>query len=277
MGDPESGRTANHGFEGLGISPDGGLLWAGLQKPLAQDCYRGGKKITGAHFTRVLTWSLRGPKPKLTGEYVYPLDLESEGRKSASLSEILVVNDKQFLALEHDSRGLGSLIPDKRLCRVYLASLAGATNLGEIEGTPFSREAGDSQARPLNGAELPSPCKAISKTLLVDLMDQEILTKAGIGDSSRMPEKWEALALVEESSLPKNQYLLLIGVDNDFKSHRVCVRTNAREERITLDVAGISGKEVPTLLLAFQVELPEYVPSFSQKNHAQIKTVSNGE
>jgi hypothetical protein len=279
VGNPDSGRTANHGFEGLGITPGGDQLWAALQKPLVQDCYRDGQKVKNAHFTRVLTWSLRDATPQLTGEYAYPLDLEVGGAKAASVGEILVLNDKQFLVLEHDARGLGSGKPemkDKQLCRIYLASLSDATNLGEIEGTPYSREAGDPKGRALDGAELPSPLKAISKILLVDLMEPTVLAKAGIRDASQMPEKWEGMALVPDPSMPQGQYLLLVGVDNDFKTYQTFVRTTAQTDGVKLDVATPSGEEVPSLVFAFRVELLEYVPPVPQINKTQTKSNSNG-
>lgn len=98
--DPDSGRRANRGLEGLGITDHGRKLVAMLQSPLIQD---GGSKKT-AQNTRILIFDSRSGK--LLHEYVYPLTLNNAGGNTP-VSELLALNDHQFLVLERDNLGRG--------------------------------------------------------------------------------------------------------------------------------------------------------------------------
>jgi hypothetical protein len=209
---PASGRTANHGFEGLGLSPDGHTLLAMLQTPLAQD--------KGSRTTRLLTWTLAGGPPKLTGEYLYPL--ESSGQ-----SEIVALSGSRLLVLERDNRGLGHG-DEKGFCRIYVASLKNATNI-----LPFA-------------GKLAADAQPATKTLLVDMMNPAELARAGI---RRMPEKWEGMCWLPES------HLLLVGVDNDFKARHAIIKTGAHPDGERVAVVTTQEEEVPTLLFAYRVDL----------------------
>ena len=256
--EPESGREKNHGFEGVGLSPDGKTLFALLQSPCVQDSTRAGKLDKASRNTRLLTWDVSSPtEPKLTGEYAYQLDLLPSGKRAASQSEILVINAESFLVLERDDRGLGTG-KEKEICRIYLASLPGATNLQSIPGQPYSREAGDPKGIPLTGTKLPADIRPISKTLFVDILNRDELLKAGYPDLERFPGKWEGLSIIEQPMLPPRQYLLLVGVDNDFKTRRGFFKTAAHEDGTHIQVVTSADEEVPTLLFAYRVELPEY-------------------
>jgi hypothetical protein len=256
--EPDSGREKNHGFEGVGLSPDGTTLFALLQSPCVQDSLRDGKLDKASRNTRLLTWDVRSPdKPKLTGEYIYQLDLLKNGKHAASQSEILVINSDSFLVLERDDHGLGTG-KEKQICRIYCASLKRATNLQSIPGRPYSREAGDSKGVALTETRLPAEITPISKTLFVDMLDRTELARAGYPDLQLLPEKWEGLALVELPALPAHQYILLVGVDNDFKTRRGFFKTGAHEDGAPIQVVTSAEEEVPTLLFAYRVELPEY-------------------
>jgi len=255
---PDSGREKNHGFEGVGLSPDGTTLFALLQSPCVQDGLRDGKRDKASRNTRLLTWDIRAPaEPKLTGEYIYQLDLLEGAKRAASQSEILVINPDTLLVLERDDRGLGTG-KEKQICRIYCASLKRATNLQLIPGRPYSREAGDPKGIPLTGTRLPPDITPISKTLFVDILNREELAKAGYTDLRLFPEKWEGLSIVEHPSLPPHQYLLLVGVDNDFKTRHGFFKTTTHEDGIRIPVVASVEEEVPTLVFAYRVELPDY-------------------
>ncbi|HEY6924827.1 MAG TPA: esterase-like activity of phytase family protein [Steroidobacteraceae bacterium] len=92
------GRVANKGAEGLAITPDGRTLVVALQSALIQD---GGTGPKGA-YTRIVTIDIASGSVK--AQYAYPLFATKPG-KYATISEILAVNDHQFLVDERDGKG----------------------------------------------------------------------------------------------------------------------------------------------------------------------------
>jgi hypothetical protein len=181
-------------------------------------------------------------------------------------SEILFLTDTQFLVIERDNLGLASSHgPEKKCSRIYLASLEGATNLQDIEGKPFSRDAGDAKGIALNSPQAAERIKPASKTLLVDMLDPRELKKAGFTDLSKIPEKWEGMALISHESLPANQYLLLVGVDNDFRATDAFVKTTAQPDGAHMNVAPTTETQVPTLLFIYRVELPQFKGASSKR------------
>jgi hypothetical protein len=113
-----SGRVANKGMEGLAITPDGKTLVGFVQSPLIQDGGDGGR------MNRIVTIS------RATGEthqYAYDNHL-ADTNKNYNSSELLAINDHEFLVLERDGKGLGdgSSAVVKRL---YKIDIAGAKTL----------------------------------------------------------------------------------------------------------------------------------------------------
>jgi len=89
-----SGRQANRGMEGLAISPNGSKLYGIMQSPLIQD---GG---LDANLIRVGTNNRIVEIDVDTGdvrEFLYRMDDRGNG-----LSEIVALNDQEFLVLERD-------------------------------------------------------------------------------------------------------------------------------------------------------------------------------
>ncbi|HZX92527.1 MAG TPA: esterase-like activity of phytase family protein [Rudaea sp.] len=95
-----SGRVSNKGMEGLAISPDGTTLYGAMQSPLAQD---GG---TNARYTRILRIDL---VTGATSQFAYPLtNIGSASKpKYPTISDIVAINDHEFLVDERDGKGLG--------------------------------------------------------------------------------------------------------------------------------------------------------------------------
>src|SRR5262249_40045972 len=125
------GRVANKGMEGLALTPDDQMLVGAMQSPLIQD---GG---TAAPFTRILTIDLR------TGEmqqFAYQLTNIGTAKKPKfpTISDILAINDHEFLVDERDGNGLGddSVAAFKNIFHIDLTNaqdvtgLAGAAQLG---------------------------------------------------------------------------------------------------------------------------------------------------
>jgi hypothetical protein len=88
-----TGRVANKGMEGLAITPDGKTLVGIMQNALIQDAALGG----AAHnLLRIVTIDIR---TGTTHEYGYLLT------SGTGVSEILALNQHEFLVDERDSKG----------------------------------------------------------------------------------------------------------------------------------------------------------------------------
>lgn len=205
MGDTEiagntSGRVANKGMEGLAITPDGKTLVGIMQSPLAQD---GG---TNAGVVRIVTVDLA--TGKLTHEYAYQLENIGTAAKPkyTSVSEIVAINDHQFLIDERDGKGLGddSKAGFKKIFQVDLST-----------GQDVSGVTGESALA----------AKAVGKNLFVDLA---ALLKANGYTDRTIPAKIEGLAFGPDVLVDGVlQHTLIVTNDNDF-----------------LDIVGVNG--VPT-------------------------------
>jgi len=121
-----SGRVANKGMEGLAITPDGRTLVGIMQSPLIQD---GG---TDGPITRIVTIDVR---TGTTHEYAYQFDNIGSATKPkyGTASEILAVNNHEFLVDERDGKGLGddSVAVVKK---IYKIDLSGAQEISIITG-----------------------------------------------------------------------------------------------------------------------------------------------
>ena len=182
------GRIANKGMEGLAISPDGRFLYGAMQSPLAQD---GG---TAAPYTRIVRIEL---ETGATREYAYPLSNIGTASKPKypTISEIVAINDHEFLVDERDGKGLGdnSLAVFKRLYRIDLAAA------NDVSG--------------LSGAAALAP-HAVAKTLFVDLV--AALGAHGFGPAD-IPAKLEGLSFGPDVVVGGvRKRTLWVANDNDF-------------------------------------------------------------
>jgi hypothetical protein len=178
-----SGRVTNKGMEGLAITPDGRTLVGAMQSPLIQD----GGDVKGG-VTRIVTIDIR---TGATHEYAYQLDT---GVKT-TISEILAVNDHQFLVDERDSKGLAD---DSQAAfkRIYKIDLAGASDVSNITGA----------------ANL-AP-RAVPKQLFLDIV--AVLTASGISPFD-IPAKLEGLAFGQDVTINGIvKHTLYVSNDNDY-------------------------------------------------------------
>ena len=170
-----TGRIANKGMEGLSITPDGKTLVGIMQAPLAQDTNKSLRIVTVDIATGV------------THEYAYLLTTGS------GVSEIVALNDHQFLVDERDGKGLGDGSTAK-FKQIFKIDLAGAQDVSNMSGDLSS--------------------KALSKTLFIDLVAQ--LNANGIS-SANIPAKIEGLAFGEDVVVNGTVlHTLFIANDNDF-------------------------------------------------------------
>jgi hypothetical protein len=171
-----SGRTANKGMEGLAITPDGKQLVGIMQDKLIQDTKK---------YIRIVTIELA---TGIMHEYAYQLTTGS------GASEIVAINNHEFLVDERDGKGLGddSSAVVKHLFKI---DLAGATDVSNI-------------------ASLDSTAPVLNKTLFLDVVAE--LTAAGI-DPKDIPSKIEAVAFGPDKIINGvTKHTLFIANDNDF-------------------------------------------------------------
>jgi Uncharacterized protein conserved in bacteria len=184
-----SGRQANRGMEGLAISPDGRFLFGMMQNALIQDhgLNPGTTDRLGLN-NRILKIDL------LTGEtreYVYVLDAINRGQ---GVSEILAINDHEFLVIERDNRSNLQVPPQAPTRKtIYKINLTGATDVSAVDSLP--------------AGALPAGVVPVSKSLFIDLLD------ADFNLAPTIAEKIEGLAWGPD--LPDGRHVLYVVSDND--------------------------------------------------------------
>jgi len=178
-----SGRVTNKGMEGLAITPDGRTLVGAMQSPLAQD----GGDVKGG-VTRIVTIDIPTGK---TREYAYQLDT---GVKT-TISEIVAINNHEFLVDERDSKGLADDSPAafKRLYRIDLEGQFDVSNL--------------------TGAASLAP-RAVPKHLFLDIA--AVLIANGM-NAFDIPAKIEGMAFGQDVTIGGQvRHTLYIANDNDY-------------------------------------------------------------
>ncbi|MGE5386071.1 MAG: esterase-like activity of phytase family protein, partial [Betaproteobacteria bacterium] len=178
-----SGRVANKGMEGLAITPDGKTLVGIMQSGLIQD---GGD---GARVARIVTIDIATGATK---QYAFDTKI---GNKTYGISEIVALNDHEFLIDQRDGKGLGdgSAAAVKQVFKIDLAGAKDITGLsGESNLLPF----------------------AVNKTLFLDV--KAALNAAGIGNTL-IPAKIEGMAFGQDVEI-NGEWLhtLFFANDNDF-------------------------------------------------------------
>jgi hypothetical protein len=184
-----SGRQANRGMEGLAISPNDRFLFGIMQNALLQDngLNPGTTDRLGLN-NRILKIDL------LTGrkhEYVYVLDAINRGQ---GVSEILAINDHEFLVVERDNRSNLQTPPQAPTRKtIYKIDINGATDVSGIDSLP--------------AGPLPADITPVKKTLFINLLDPAFNLAPTIA------EKIEGLAWGPD--LPDGSHALYVISDND--------------------------------------------------------------
>jgi hypothetical protein len=219
----DSGRYINRGMEGLSVTPDGKKLVGCLQSPLVQD----GQNRNPSRNVRILVYDVdpaSATYQQMVAEYVHvlPLSAAEANNRHTPVSEIHALSDTKFLILQRDSRGLGGdpgAFLYKRIVEVD------ASHASNILGTGYDLEKGAPGAISLPRSGLPTNVVAVTSRDLVDIINPTQLAKFGLNlavsnqNINTMSEKWEGVAVVplNDPQAP-NDYLLLVGNDNDFRA-----------------------------------------------------------
>ena len=178
-----SGRVANKGMEGLGITPDGKTLVGIMQNALIQDAVQGGD---AANLLRIVTIDIESGVA--THEYAYLLSTGS------GVSEIVAINAHEFLVDERDGKGLGdgSKAKNKQLYKIDLADAVDVTNMDGVAAATH----------------------AVSKTLFLDIV--AVLTADGI-KAEQIPAKLEGVSFGPDVTLNGvSLHTVWVANDNDF-------------------------------------------------------------
>jgi len=221
------GRVSNKGMEGLAISPDGNTLFGALQSPLLQD---GG---TAGGYTRIVKIDLL---TGVTSQYAYPLTNIGTASKPKfpTVSDIVAINDHEFLVDERDGKGLGdgSTAAFKKLYRI---DLTGAADVSSVSGS--------AGLAPL----------AVAKSLFLDIV--QVLTAHGFRTSD-IPAKLEGVAFGPDVVVNGvSKHTVFVANDNDFVG-------NVTD---SLHPAGIAN---PNLFFVFAVDAAD-LPSYQAQQLAE--------
>lgn len=222
-----SGRQESRGFEGVTIT--GNSLWATLQGPLAEE----GASSEGrrSRNTRLVEFDLT------TGESKRQLIYQLEDRASVNaviatmnpdpaaafggtaqgrslvISEMLALNDHEFLMIERDNRGFGSenvtgndpILSAVGLKHVYRVNINGATDVSNI-----SLKGTNSLTTPVlaGNPDPPIDIVPVTKTSFLDI--RSALLASGLP----IPEKIEGITFGPQ--LNNGMFAFIIGSDNDY-------------------------------------------------------------
>lgn len=198
------GRTTNKGMEGLAITPDGNTLIGVMQTELRQDTKK---------YVRIVSIDIAS---NATHEYAYLL---TDG---SGISEIVAINNHEFLVDERDGKGLGdgSSAVVKKLYKIDLSNatdISGITSIGA--GTAV-----------------------VGKTLFLDVVAK--LMANGI-NATEIPAKIEAVAFGPDLVVNGiTKHTLFIANDNDFLP----------------TVGGINNPNKFFVFTVDQADLPDFVP-----------------
>ncbi len=259
---PDTGRRNNQGLEAVAVTPDGKRLVTILQSATVQDT--AGKDAATRSVTRILVYDIsqtRTPAAPI-GHYLLQLPVVREAGDgqaadaTAAQSEMLALNDHQFLVLARDGNGRGKGSTNAPVFKsVLLVDTDGATNLA---GTPYEQA-----ARPVakDGAPIAGLNPAVQAEL-VNLLNPVQLAKFGMNlrvapsDRFSLSEKWEAMALapVMDPAAP-NDVFLLVGNDNDFATADGRVNAQSFDAGLKND-KGTGEGDNDSVILVYRLTLP---------------------
>jgi hypothetical protein len=180
ISDNAIGRVTNKGMEALAITPNGSTLVGMMQQNLAQDTKK---------YLRIITIDIASG---LTHEFAYKLD------KGSSVSDILAINDHEFLVDERDGSGLGN--GDAAVVKkLYKIDLTGATDLSGVAAITAAN---------VNSLTL------VKKQEFLDVL---AILKANGVLADKVPAKLEGVAFGPDVVIKGvNKHTLFIANDNDF-------------------------------------------------------------
>jgi len=270
-----TGRRSNQGLEGLSVSPDGKRLFAVLQSATLQD--NPTNVAVRRNNTRVLIYDIGTNRTPTTpvAEYVLQLPVYNNSatgtgnaNATAAQSEVLALNNTQFLVLSRDGNGRGTNGNANQIAfkSVLLVDVTGATN---IAGTAYSTGTNPtpiSTTAAANGSgALAAGIVPVKQVELVNMLNTAQLTKFGINTRTNpsvqytLSEKWEAMGLapVLEEGKP-HDFFLLIGNDNDFVSDDIdAAGVQNANAALNSATAGVGNND--NVIMVYRLTLPTYI------------------
>ena len=217
------GRTANKGMEGLAITPDGKTLVGIMQNSLIQDA---AQKGAAAKMLRIVTIDIASGQ--VTHQFAYGLTTGS------GVSEILALNNHEFLVDERDGKGRadGSTAKVKQLFKIDLAN---ATDVGGMDG-------------------LTAAANEVKKTLFVDLVTSFVASKQF--STAEIPAKIEGISFGPDlTGGGETIHTLWVANDNDFSATVLVPDGNAIANPNQFFVFGFKDSDLGG---------SEYVPQFKE-------------
>lgn len=207
------GRVANKGMEGLAITPDGTTLVGIMQAGLEQDS-------ASSKLLRIVTIDIA---TGATHEYGYLL------HSGSGVSDIVAINNDQFLVDERDGKGLGDG-SNAAVKQGYVISLAGAQDITNLTGQAAA-------------------ALAVPSTLAINLVS--LLTTQGGLTPAQIPSKIEGFAFGADVTLGGQVlHTLYVANDNDF--------VPATSGPNTFYVVGVTDADLgATLVRQFATAVPE--------------------
>jgi hypothetical protein len=173
------GRVANKGMEGLALTPDGKTLVGIMQAPLEQD--------SGQNLLRIVTVDVATGE---THEYGYALT------NGSGVSDIVAINDHQFLVDERDGKGLGDGSKAK-VKQIFEIDISGAVDITALSGAAAAANVVTKNATPF--------------------LDLVAALKAQGVAADQIPSKIEGIAFGQDVDyLGQTYHTLFIANDNDF-------------------------------------------------------------
>jgi len=188
-----SGRQANRGMEGLAISPNDRFLYGIMQSAVLQDngLSPGTTSRLGLN-NRILKIDLLTGKKQ---EYVYELEAINRGQ---GVSEILAINDHEFLVIERDNRSYLAAEPQAPTRKkIWKIDVTGATDVSDVDSLP--------------AGTLPTDIVPVKKDLFIDLLEPAF--GLNMDDANAIAEKIEALTWGPD--LPDGRHVLYVASGND--------------------------------------------------------------
>lgn len=178
-----SGRVPNKGMEGLALTPDGKTLVGILQTATIEDVSAGGP---GANLLRIALIDI--PSRKTVHEFGYLLTTGS------GVSDIVALNNHEFLVDERDGKGLGDGSKAK-VKQIFKIDLRNATDITGMDGNTAAMA-------------------ATPKSLFLDIV--KVLGENGV-TPDKVPAKIEGLAFGPDvKQQGKTLHTLWVANDNDF-------------------------------------------------------------
>jgi hypothetical protein len=261
-----TGRRNNQGLEAMALTPDNKKLVTILQSATVQDT--NGAQQQTRNNTRILIYDISSNATPTNPVAHYVLQLPAFNNngsggasdRTAAQSEVVALNDTQFLVLARDGLGRGvaasaSTSTTAVFKSILLVDITGATNLA---GTQY--ETGNTPLA-TNGT-LASGIVPVQQVELVNLLNPTQLGRVGmnltrlpVSTATTLSEKIEAMALapVLEEGAPQD-FFLFVGNDNDFQATQASFNGTS----YTLGALDGSGNN-DSVLLVYRLTLPTYV------------------